>query len=548
MKILSLVQGSEEWIKVRKNYRTASEASAMMGVSKYQSRSELLAIKAGGAEKEIDNFTQALFDRGHETEALARILAEEIIGEELSPATVVDGYGYLLASLDGMTITGDVIWEHKLASADLIADVKAGICPERHYWQVAQALYITSAEKCLFMVSDGTKENCHFMWVKAIEKDGERLMAGWRQFDADLAAYSHQEPAAEVIGRAPDDLPALHIEVTGMVTASNLDAFKANALAVFAGINRELSTDSDFADAEKTVKWCAGIEDKLKAAKEHALSQTQSIDLLFKTIDGISAEARATRLELEKLVKARKDHVRIEIQQKAQQKLADHMTTLDKRLGGKVRMPLVVADFAGAMKGKKTITSLQDAVDTELARVKIESSTIADKIDINLGSLRELGANHAFLFSDAQQLVMKANDDLVLLIKSRIAEHETAEAARIDAEVERKLKAEREAKAAEDRRLQAEAERAAEAKQKAEQSANAPTPVVESAAPAIVAPAAAPEVAADPAAVAGIKREPSAPKRPTNEEILILVSNHFGVCESIAYDWLVAGFSKKEAA
>ena len=33
------------------------------------------------------------------------------------------------------------------------------------------------------------------------------------------------------------------------------------------GINTNLESDEDFADAEKTVKWCADVEDRLAAAK-----------------------------------------------------------------------------------------------------------------------------------------------------------------------------------------------------------------------------------------------------------------------------------------
>ena len=52
---------------------------------------------------------------------------------------------------------------------------------------------------------------------------------------------------------------------------------------------------------------------------------------------------------------------------------------------------------------------------------------------MNLTSLAELAVDHAFLFSDVQQLVTKANDDLVTLIKFRISEHQKAEQAKADA-------------------------------------------------------------------------------------------------------------------
>lgn len=518
MKTLKLTQGSPEWLDARRQHHTASEASAMMGVSKYQARSELLRVKATGITEEVSRHTQRLFDRGHETEALARDIAEKIIGDELFPATVTDDEGYLLASLDGMTMMGDVIWEHKLASADLIADIQAGRCPECHFWQVVQALHITKADKCLFMVSDGTKENCHHIWVTREDFDEARLLAGWKQFDADLAVYTPEAPKVEVIGRAPDELPALHIEVTGMVTASNLDTFKANAIAVIQSINRELSTDTDFANAEKTVKWLGGVEDKLKAAKEHALAQTQSIDALFKAIDSIGAEARTTRLELEKLVKARKDGIRIEIQQAAQQALFDHMASLNKRLGGKVTMPSYTADFASAMKGKKTVASLKDACDTLLAQAKIDTSAAADKIEINLNSLRELAKDHAFLFNDAQQLVMKANEDLVLLINARITEHKAQEAARLEAERERIRKEE--------------ADKLAREQQRQQQAAPAQTEV---ALPVAEVTTAAPVAAAPAKAVQQAK---PASNRPSDAQLRKTIADQFGVTEAMADAWL----------
>jgi predicted phage-related endonuclease len=117
----------------------------------------------------------------------------------------------------------------------------------------------------------------------------------------------------EAVGKTPESLPALRIEVTGMVIASNLEQFKAHSLAVFNSINTELETDQHFADAEKAVKWCGDVEERLEAANQHALSQTESIDALFRTIDEISAVARAMRLMLDKLVKARKLSIREDI-------------------------------------------------------------------------------------------------------------------------------------------------------------------------------------------------------------------------------------------
>ncbi|MNJ25792.1 hypothetical protein D3C77_202480 [compost metagenome] len=264
-----------------------------------------------------------------------------------------------------------------------------------------------------------------------------------------------------------------------MVTASNLDAFKAHAMQVFGGINTELATDQDFADAETTVKWCGDVEDRLKAAKEHALSQTESIDALFKAIDDIAAEARRKRLELEKLVKARKDTIRNDIVIDAAKALQVHIDQINGTFNGRIRMPKVVADFAGVIKGKRTIASLKEAADSELARAKIEASRIADLIRLNLNSLNELAADHKFLFHDAQDLVQKANDDLIALVKVRINEHEQAEQKKRELEQQRQQAAQQQAA-----QQEASQQKAAEPSQVAEPQPKAvePAPVTTTAA------------------------------------------------------------------
>ncbi|EUB84926.1 YqaJ viral recombinase family protein [Pseudomonas sp. GM30] len=435
MKIHNVAQGSEAWHALRANYFTASEAPAMMGASKQMKRTELLHAKKTGLDRDVSWWVQKnLFDKGHEAEALARPILEGRIGEDLFP--VVGTEGDLLASLDGCTILGDVLFEHKMWNEQLAADVLAGSLDPHYYWQLEQQLLVSGAEKVIFVCSDGTEENFVSMEYTPVRGRAATLVAGWKQFQADLKDFTPAEAVPVAVGKTPESLPALRIEVTGMVTASNLEQFKAHSLAVFGSINTVLETDQHFADAEKTIKWCGDVEERLEAAKQHALSQTESIDALFRTIDEISAEARAKRLMLDKLVKARKLSIREDIVMDAAKALQVHIDQINASLGGKARMPAVPADFAGAIKGKKTISSLRDSADSELARAKIAASQIGDSIRSNLASLDELAADYMFLFNDVQQLVMKANDDLVALIKVRISEHQKAEEQKAEAQRE----------------------------------------------------------------------------------------------------------------
>lgn len=430
MKIHNVAQGSAEWLALRAQHFTASEAPAMMGASKYQSRTDLLTAKKTGITPDVTPSQQFIFDKGHATEALARPLAEALIGEELYPIVATEGN--LLASMDGATMLGETLFEHKLWNESVVAQVKAGDLAPHYYWQLEQQLLVSGAERVIFVCSDGTPENFVHMEYRPVAGRAAQLIEGWKQFEADLAKFEMADAPSIIVGKAPDELPALRIELTGMVTASNLKVFEDSALAVIDTVKTTLSTDQDFADAKKAVKWCGDVEEAVATAKKQALSQTKSIDELFSSLDRISAHARETRLKVNKLVQAQELLVKTTIKQKAEIALAEHIAGINRTLG-QVALRHVHVDFAGAMKSKRTIASLQDAVDTELARAKIDASQAADSIRLNLTSLAELAVDHAFLFSDVQQLVTKANDDLVTLIKFRISEHQKAEQAKADA-------------------------------------------------------------------------------------------------------------------
>ena len=126
MKIIDVQQGTNEWHALRSKRLTASEAPAMMGISKYQTRTQLLDQKTTGLTPDVDEYQQRIFDKGHTSEAAARPIAEGIIGEDLYPVTCEDDEGRLLASMDGLTMLEDVGFEHKLWNEKLAEQVKAG--------------------------------------------------------------------------------------------------------------------------------------------------------------------------------------------------------------------------------------------------------------------------------------------------------------------------------------------------------------------------------------------------------------------------------------
>jgi putative phage-type endonuclease len=426
MKTVSLVQGSPEWLAHRAKHFNASDAPAMLGVSPHKTRRQLLAETATGITPEVDAATQRRFNMGHRLEALARPIAEQIVGEPLYPVTGTNGR--YSASFDGLTLGGETAFEHKALNAELRAALTTeGDIPLHYRAQVEHQLLVSGADRCMFMASDfdasGTLVEEHHRWIESDPVLRERIVAGWAQFAADLMSFEPAAPAdAAPVGTAPETLPALRIEVEGTVIASNLQAFRETAITAIRNVNRELTTDQHFADAELSAKWCREVEARIEAAKAHALSQTASIDELFRTLDDIAAESRRVRLDLEKLVKGRKDEIRAGIVLDAQRALAKHVAQLSAELVPQ-RMPDIRADFAAAIKGKRSIESMHDAVDAALAAARIEADGVARIMRANLAIYREKAAGKDFLFADIAAHMIRPETEFQEWVDGRIERH-----------------------------------------------------------------------------------------------------------------------------
>lgn len=498
MRTVNLIQGTPEWHAHRAQHLNASDAPAMLGASTNHSRTDLLRELAAGVPREFSDFVrERVIDPGHEFEAQARAVAEKLIGQELYPVTGVNGK--YSASFDGLTLLEDIAWEHKRLNQTLRDAMFEGCAgadlPLMYQIQMEHQAMVSESEAVFFMASEWRQtsggwelvEERHCWYVPNPELRA-RIVAGWAQLEADVAAFE-PGPASEPVqvGRAPETLPALSIQVTGMVTASNLAEFKENALAVLGSINRELQSDEDFANAEKTVTWCKGVEERIEATKQQVLGQTADIDAVFRTMDDVAAETRKIRLELDKLVAKRKEERRTEIGNTARRAVIEHIQGINETLGAHaVPMPAtLVADIAAAIKGKRSFSSMQDAVDAVATNAKITASQTADRIRANIRVMeREMGS-YAALFPDAVQLCStKSPEDLRNLVDVRITQHKKAEQDRLDAERE-KIRKEEEARA-----HKAAADAAAEQAAQAAQTAAAPqqTGPVAAAAAATAAP------------------------------------------------------------
>lgn len=548
MRIHNVQQGGQDWLALRADPRvcTASEAPAMMGDSKYTTRTALLREKSTGVRPEVDSGTQARFDAGHRAEAAFRPHADALVGDELYPVTGtedIDGMTFL-ASFDGVTMAGDILFEHKLWSADLARMIERGDPGPNWTWQLEHQLLVSGADRTLFVTSDGTTDQCRHMWYTSIPARRAALIAGWRQFLADLDVYVHEEQAPVVVASPIMDLPAVNVNIEGALQVlSNLPEFGGRLRAFIDGLNPAPESDQDFADAENEVKVLKRAEDELQAAEDRALAQISVVDEMRKMKAMLHKLARDTRLAREKLVKDRKEVVRAQIQSNAVAQIQEHIKATDARLGG-TYLPAIPHDIAGSMKGKKTIASLRDAAACAVAAWKIEADRVAGIIEKNLETL-DANPEHHFLFNDKHALVLKDPEAVAAIVGQRIAQHEAARKRQAEEAAERereKIRAEERAKAEAEAKAREAAERAErekaerEAWAKAESDARSKRPAtVSTPAPQAISAVATQVTTAAPTPIT----TPAAQSRPTDDQIIEVLALHFRAHESKVIEWLL---------
>ena len=438
MKVHELIQGSPEWLAYRREHFNASDAPAMMGCSPYKTREQLLRELHTGLAGEVDAGTQRRFDDGHRFEALARPMAEAIIGEELYPVT--GSLGLYSASFDGLTLGGEVAFEHKTLNQELRecmeGEDEANRLPLHYRVQMEQQLMVSGAHRVIFMASKWDGDKCvesRHCWYYSDPLLREKIVAGWQQFERDLAAYVPPESVEPAKADTLEHLPAVSVRMDGALSvASNLPAFAEALRAFVKRIPERPTTDNEFATCDAACKSLKKAEEALDAAEAGALASITDVEAMRRAVADCRKLARDTRLAAEKMVERRKLELKESAVMNARRALDLHIAAVNAEVAPMRILP-VAADFAGAIKGKRSIDSMQDALDTTLASAKIAADAQGRAIRANVAVFKAAtGDDGALLalFADLGQLVHKPGDDFALLVGSRIKAHNEAEAAR----------------------------------------------------------------------------------------------------------------------
>lgn len=457
MELLNLVPGTDIWLEERIKRCCASEAPVVQGVSKFMSRKELLALKKGWKANPVGDFKQKLFDKGHEHEDEAREILELETCEDFPPAVgflVVDGVE-MLASFDGLEggKVGGIPWEHKEYNVTLYENVNNSVLEPLYYWQLEHQMLVAGTEDCLFTCSDGTEEKRVSMTYRSVPERRTQLIEGWLQFLIDLDEFEIEAKQEIVVAKVQEAFPLIECRVEGSVVVSNLGEY----IPLIQQLSDEqksivLDSDQDFKDKDAFNK-------NVKKGRESLKLKASDIETEFESL----AEFNCFVAQADKILQKLQSHGENQVKnanttKKLKIKNTAHILINEFRQGlsatiKNIQLPEKVIDWDLIIKGKRNFEKMQDAIDSEIAQLKIHYNEQAEIVRINLASFVELAVDHKFLFSDYIDFIFKDNGDLVNLVKARITEHDEAEKKRIEkkAEAAREVIRKEEEKKAEDK-------------------------------------------------------------------------------------------------
>ena len=217
------------------------------------------------------------------------------------------------------------------------------------------------------------------------------------------------------------NLPELVVIVEGKVKESNLPMFKGAVESYVCNINEVLTEDDHFGQA------LVEAESLIEEEKKKAIAQTLSIDELTRTMDFVKEMVRSKRLTLQRLVKDEKESIRLRKVTAALDTMAALKATLESKLIDIYAINLDAfydkPNFERAMKGLKSLASMDEAIDKELTITSHSLILAAEDITAKLTWMQENKAlNNMSLFSDLTKLLEQEINGFKAIVQLRLSE------------------------------------------------------------------------------------------------------------------------------
>lgn len=148
-----LVQGSREWLEVRKKCITATDSVIIMGVSPWKTKYQLFEEKLGFKEPIANEAMQ----RGTRLEPFARYKLEQLFGFAL-PAKVAFHamHKWIMSSLDAFNAEKKILVEIKCPGRVDHQLAVEGKIPEKYIPQMQHQMFTTDMREAYYYSFDGT--------------------------------------------------------------------------------------------------------------------------------------------------------------------------------------------------------------------------------------------------------------------------------------------------------------------------------------------------------------------------------------------------------
>jgi len=231
----------------------------------------------------------------------------------------------------------------------------------------------------------------------------------------------------------------LMIRLSGSIVESNFQAFKDQFIIEIKAANKELKTDEDFAEAAERVKAFKGAEKMLQEAKKAALDDTVDIRQLFAAIDELDLELKTTRLALDKQIIAEKEKRKKEVVDKGIESARAAIKDFVKETPAiGFLYNLDASRFDAAVKGKRSVESMESAVEETALLIVYELEELREAVRQNTEIIAEAGEDYSALFQDRKNLLAMGENELRSTIEARIANYKLEEKRKADIAAEKK--------------------------------------------------------------------------------------------------------------
>lgn len=148
MGIITLEQGSEDWLKYRESRVMATDVPVILESNKWKTKLQLWEEKL--RHRPPTEMNDAM-RRGQLLEPEARKLASDFLGIDFEPCVYQsDKYPWLAASLDGISKCKKYILEIKCPKASTHEDAIDNRIPDYYRDQIQDQLLVTQAEICYY--------------------------------------------------------------------------------------------------------------------------------------------------------------------------------------------------------------------------------------------------------------------------------------------------------------------------------------------------------------------------------------------------------------